>query len=81
MGAVLTPRLDRPQVGEKVRASRKKGEDVPINAFTAGVYVATMMATVHVLREKVRTGGSLASHACNTVSKAASWARLKIGTL
>lgn len=27
---------------------------MPINPFTAGVYVATMMATVTVLREKVR---------------------------
>jgi len=35
-----------------VRAARKE-EDIPLNPFTAGVYIATMMATVQVLREKV----------------------------
>ena len=41
------------QYGANVRAQRGEG-DMPINPFTAGVYVATMMATVTVLREKVR---------------------------
>jgi len=39
-------------VGQRVRAARKE-EDIPLNPFTAGVYIATMMATVQVLREKV----------------------------
>ena len=38
------------QVGEKVRAARKE-EEIPLNAFTAGVYVATMMAQIDVLRK------------------------------
>ena len=38
------------EVGQKVRAKRVE-EDIPLNPFTAGVYVATMMATVEVLRE------------------------------
>lgn len=38
------------EVGQKVRAKRIE-EDIPLNPFTAGVYVATMMATVDVLRE------------------------------
>lgn len=40
------------QVGQKVRAARKDAE-IPMNPFTAGVYVATMMATVYVLKQKV----------------------------
>lgn len=40
------------EVGQRVRANRKE-EDIPLNPFTAGVYIATMMATVEVLREKV----------------------------
>ena len=40
------------EVGQKVRAARKEDE-IPLNPFTAGVYIATMMATVQVLREKV----------------------------
>ena len=40
------------EVGQRVRAQRKE-EDIPLNPFTAGVYIATMMATVQVLREKV----------------------------
>ncbi len=40
-----------PQVGQEVRAKRVEAE-IPIDPFTAGVYVATMMATVEVLREK-----------------------------
>lgn len=35
------------QVGQEVRAKRKENE-IPLNPFTAGVYVATMMATVEV---------------------------------
>ena len=35
-----------------MRANRKE-EEIPLNPFTAGVYIATMMATVEVLREKV----------------------------
>jgi len=38
------------QVGEKVRASRDE-DNIPMNAFTAGVYVATMMAQCDVLLE------------------------------
>lgn len=38
------------QVGEKVRADRVE-EDIPLNPFTAGVYVATMMAQIDVLKE------------------------------
>lgn len=38
------------QVGQKVRAARVESE-IPLNPFTAGVYVATMMATVEVLAE------------------------------
>lgn len=39
------------QVGEKVRAARGAGKDIPMNPFTAGVYVATMMAQIDVLRK------------------------------
>lgn len=38
------------EVGAKVRAKRVESE-TPLNPFTAGVYVATMMATVEVLRD------------------------------
>lgn len=41
----------RAQVGAEVR-SKRDGSQAPLNPFTAGVYVATMMATVEVLREK-----------------------------
>jgi hypothetical protein len=37
-------------VGQQVRAKRVE-KDIPLNPFTAGVYVATMMATVEILRE------------------------------
>jgi ketol-acid reductoisomerase len=37
-------------VGEKVRASRDE-DKIPLNPFTAGVYVATMMAQIDVLLE------------------------------
>jgi len=39
------------QVGEKVRAARKEDETPPLNPFTAGVYIATMMAQIDVLLE------------------------------
>ncbi|KAL3160439.1 hypothetical protein ABBQ32_010759 [Trebouxia sp. C0010 RCD-2024] len=48
------------EVGQRVRAARKE-EDIPLNPFTAGVYIATMMATVQVLREK----GHPYSEICN----------------
>jgi ketol-acid reductoisomerase len=38
------------KVGEKVRAERDE-DKIPVNAFTAGVYVATMMAQCDVLLE------------------------------
>jgi hypothetical protein len=34
------------QVGEKVRSKRSDGDLGPLHPFTAGVYVATMMAQV-----------------------------------
>ena len=37
-------------VGSRVRANRVE-KDIPLDPFTAGVYVATMMATVDILRE------------------------------
>ena len=37
------------EVGTKVRAKRVESE-IPLHPFTAGVYVATMMATVDVLK-------------------------------
>ena len=37
------------EVGQRVRANRGNTE-IPLDPFTAGVYVATMMATVEVLR-------------------------------
>ncbi|KAG0608193.1 hypothetical protein M758_8G086300 [Ceratodon purpureus] len=39
-------------VGEKVRASRPKGDLGPLHPFTAGVYCALMMAQIEVLRRK-----------------------------
>lgn len=39
------------KVGEKVRADRDE-DSIPLNAFTAGVYVATMMAQIDVLLEE-----------------------------
>jgi hypothetical protein len=49
-----------PQVGKGVRAKRVEA-DIPLDPFTAGVYIATMMATVQVLREK----GHPYSEICN----------------
>jgi ketol-acid reductoisomerase len=40
------------KVGEKVRASRPKGDLGPLHPFTAGVYCALMMAQIEVLRRK-----------------------------
>jgi len=37
------------EIGTKVRAKRVESE-IPLHPFTAGVYVATMMATVDVLQ-------------------------------
>lgn len=37
-------------MGEQVRAQRVE-EEIPLNPFTAGVYVATMMAQIDVLKE------------------------------
>jgi ketol-acid reductoisomerase len=38
------------KVGQKVRAGRKEA-DIPLNPFTAGVYIATMMAQIDILIE------------------------------
>lgn len=48
------------QVGKEVRAKRVESE-IPLDPFTAGVYVATMMATIQTLREK----GHPYSEICN----------------
>ncbi|XP_042379892.1 ketol-acid reductoisomerase, chloroplastic-like [Zingiber officinale] len=40
------------KVGERVRASRPAGDLGPLYPFTAGVYVALMMAQIEVLRKK-----------------------------
>jgi ketol-acid reductoisomerase len=48
------------QVGQNVRAQRKEDE-IPLNPFTAGVYIAVMMATVQTLAEK----GHPYSEICN----------------
>ncbi|MFP4365092.1 MAG: ketol-acid reductoisomerase [Spirochaetia bacterium] len=39
------------KVGEKVREKRVEG-DIPLNPFTAGIYVACMMAQIDLLKEK-----------------------------
>jgi ketol-acid reductoisomerase len=48
------------KVGEKVRAKRVESE-IPLNAFTAGVYCACMMSQIDTLREK----GHSYSEVCN----------------
>merc|ERR1712137_787375 len=48
------------KVGKEVRAKRVE-EDIPINPFTAGVYIANMMATLTCLKEK----GHCYSEICN----------------
>ncbi|KQK04757.1 ketol-acid reductoisomerase, chloroplastic [Brachypodium distachyon] len=40
------------KVGEKVRLTRPDGDLGPLHPFTAGVYVALMMAQIEVLRKK-----------------------------
>ncbi|XP_002988731.2 ketol-acid reductoisomerase, chloroplastic [Selaginella moellendorffii] len=40
------------KVGEKVRAARPEGDLGPLHPFTAGVYVAVMMAQIEILRNK-----------------------------
>ncbi|KAJ0971759.1 hypothetical protein J5N97_019718 [Dioscorea zingiberensis] len=40
------------KVGERVRASRPAGDLGPLHPFTAGVYVALMMAQIEILRKK-----------------------------
>ncbi|THU59529.1 hypothetical protein C4D60_Mb07t03060 [Musa balbisiana] len=40
------------KVGEQVRAVRPEGDLGPLHPFTAGVYVALMMAQIEVLRKK-----------------------------
>ncbi|KAM0871004.1 hypothetical protein ACQ4PT_039686 [Festuca glaucescens] len=40
------------KVGEKVRSTRPQGDLGPLHPFTAGVYVALMMAQIEVLRKK-----------------------------
>ncbi|KAJ6832661.1 ketol-acid reductoisomerase, chloroplastic [Iris pallida] len=40
------------KVGEQVRATRPVGDLGPLHPFTAGVYVALMMAQIEVLRKK-----------------------------
>ena len=46
-----------------MRASRAADGPIPLNPFTAGVYIATMMATVCTLQEK----GHPYSEICNEV--------------
>jgi hypothetical protein len=41
------------KVGEKVRATRPQGDLGPLHPFTAGVYVALMMAQVSLLSSYV----------------------------
>ncbi|CAI0560599.1 unnamed protein product [Linum tenue] len=40
------------KVGERVRSTRPKGDLGPMHPFTAGVFVALMMAQIEVLRKK-----------------------------
>ncbi|KAG1330211.1 ketol-acid reductoisomerase, chloroplastic [Cocos nucifera] len=40
------------KVGERVRATRRVGDLGPLHPFTAGVYVALMMAQIEILRRK-----------------------------
>ena len=47
-------------VGEKVRGARVE-EKIPLNAFTAGVYCATMMAQIDVLIEKGHSYSEIAN--------------------
>jgi len=49
------------KVGVKVRAERATSPPIPINPFTAGTYIAMMMAQIDTLREK----GHSYSEVCN----------------
>ncbi|TKW25766.1 hypothetical protein SEVIR_3G140400v4 [Setaria viridis] len=40
------------KVGEKVRSTRPEGDLGPLHPFTAGVYIALMMAQIEILRKK-----------------------------
>ncbi|KAK8953697.1 hypothetical protein KSP40_PGU004279 [Platanthera guangdongensis] len=40
------------KIGERVRSTRPEGDLGPLHPFTAGVYVALMMAQIEVLRKK-----------------------------
>ncbi|QCE09746.1 ketol-acid reductoisomerase [Vigna unguiculata] len=40
------------KVGERVRSTRPAGDQGPLYAFTAGVFVALMMAQIEILRKK-----------------------------
>ncbi|CAL4894966.1 unnamed protein product [Urochloa decumbens] len=40
------------KVGEKVRSTRPDGDLGPLHPFTAGVYIALMMAQIEILRKK-----------------------------
>ncbi|KMT01833.1 hypothetical protein BVRB_9g210240 [Beta vulgaris subsp. vulgaris] len=50
MGNIDQTRMWR--IGEKVRAARPAGDLGPLYPFTAGVYVALMMAQIEILRKK-----------------------------
>ncbi|KAH7297767.1 hypothetical protein KP509_25G011700 [Ceratopteris richardii] len=50
MGKIDATRMWK--VGERVRAVRPKGDLGPLHGFTAGVYIALMMAQIEVLRKK-----------------------------
>eukprot|EP00271_Cylindrocystis_brebissonii_P011765 TRINITY_DN29702_c0_g1_i1.p1 TRINITY_DN29702_c0_g1~~TRINITY_DN29702_c0_g1_i1.p1 ORF type:complete len:663 (-),score=154.42 TRINITY_DN29702_c0_g1_i1:332-2134(-) len=49
------------KVGQKVRSEREANSLGPLHPFTAGVYIATMMAQIQVLRQK----GHSYSEICN----------------
>lgn len=56
-------KIDRTEtwkVGEKVRARRVE-ENIPLNPFTAGVYVATMMAQIDILVENDHPSSEIAN--------------------
>ncbi len=46
----IIDRTETWQTGKNVRSARKE-EDIPLDPFTAGVYIATMMAQIDVLME------------------------------
>lgn len=59
MGTIDQTRMWK--VGEKVRSTREEGSLGPLHPFTAGVYIATMMAQIEVLTKK----GHSNSEICN----------------